>query len=502
MTVRAPTGEELARIAREVGLSLTSDELDGYHALVNGMVAGLGALDAMPDALPPVQTPRAPGARPAPEDNPLGAWYVKTRIEGAADGPLRGRTVVLKDNVMLAGVPMMNGTSLLEGYVPPMDATVATRVLDAGGTIVGKSVCEAFCLSGGSHTSDTGPVRNPHRPEHSAGGSSSGSGALVAAGEVDMAIGCDQGGSIRMPASFCGIVGMKATHGLVPYTGILGMDPTIDHVGPMTANVDDNALLLEVLAGPDGLDSRQVDVRTAPYRERIDAGADGLRIGVLREGFGLPGSEPDVDAKVRAAGERFARLGAVVSQVSVPQHATGGAISLATMQGSADVMLHSGLPTGREGVLPTSYLDLQRGWRERADELPPTVKLVLLLGVFVTERHGYRYYARAMGWMRRLRAAYDDVLRDVDLLLLPTTPMRATPLPPPGASVADVIGAAFAPTANTQLFDHTHHPALSFPCGMSDGLPVGAMLVGRHWEEPLIYRAARAFEQSEDWRRL
>ena len=164
----------------------------------------------------------------------------------------------MKDNICLAGVPMMNGASTLEGYVPDVDATVVQRILDAGGTIVGKSVCEYFCFSGGSHTSSSGPVHNPHRQGYSAGGSSSGSAALVAAGEVPMALGGDQGGSIRMPASFCGIYGMKPTHGLVPYTGIMPIELTIDHTGPMTATVEDNALLLEVLAGPDGLDPAPV----------------------------------------------------------------------------------------------------------------------------------------------------------------------------------------------------------------------------------------------------
>ena len=142
-----------------------------------------------------------------------------------------------------------DGSNILDGYVPPVDAEVVTRILDAGGRITGKSVCEAFCFSGGSHTSDSGHVQNPHNVAHSSGGSSSGSGALVAGGEVDMAIGCDQGGSIRIPSSFCGIYGLKPTHGLVPYTGILGMGPVIDHCGPMTSSVADNALLLEVIAG-------------------------------------------------------------------------------------------------------------------------------------------------------------------------------------------------------------------------------------------------------------
>ena len=257
MTARPPTLSDVESIASALDFELTAEEIASYQAVVEGLVEGFAAIDEV--ATDPLESryPRGPGDRPAPEDDPLNAWFVRSRVEGAGEGKLAGKSIALKDNVMLAGVPMMNGAATIEGYVPPIDATVVTRILDAGGTILGKSVCEAYCFSGGSHTSATGPVHNPYKRGHSAGGSTSGGAALVAAGEVDMAIGCDQGGSIRMPSSFCGICGMKPTHGLVPYTGILSMEPTIDHAGPMTTSVGDNALFLEVLAGPDGIDPRQ-----------------------------------------------------------------------------------------------------------------------------------------------------------------------------------------------------------------------------------------------------
>src|SRR5262249_25149589 len=175
--------------------------------------------------VPEVKYPRTPGYRPEGAENPHNAWYVKTTVKGAPGGKLTGKTVVLKDNICLAGVPMMNGASTLEGYVPDVDATIVTRILDAGGTIVGKAHCEYFCFSGGSHTNATGPVHNPRKPGYSAGGSSSGSAALVAAGEADMAIGGDQGGSIRIPAAYCGIYGMKPTHGPRPYALHMPIQP-------------------------------------------------------------------------------------------------------------------------------------------------------------------------------------------------------------------------------------------------------------------------------------
>src|SRR6266487_4417962 len=314
MAVRRPGPDDLAAIAREFHFSIPEERMTTVQALIEGFIAPYDRLDQLDE---PIQAPRWPrdgGAAPRPEENQLGAWAWKVTIPGAADGPLAGRTIAIKDNIAVAGVPMRNGTVLLEGYTPDEDATVVERVLDAGATILGKSVCESLCFSGGSHTADSGPVRNPYDPTRSAGGSSSGSAALVAAGEVDLAIGGDQGGSIRMPSCWCGIYGMKPTHGLVPYTGVMPIEATIDHTGPMTATVADNALLLEVVAGPDGLDPRQYSVRVDKYTTGLGRGVAGLRIGVVTEGFGWPSSEPDVDAKVREGAERLRALGATVEE--------------------------------------------------------------------------------------------------------------------------------------------------------------------------------------------
>ena len=188
-TIKVPSLEQLREVAAEIGFTFPDADLAAHHEAMMPSFEAYNSLDRMPDELPPVTYPRRPGRRPAPEENRHGAWYVKTEIEGAASGKLKGKKVALKDNICLAGVPMMNGASTMEGYVPDVDATVATRILDAGGTIAGKTVCEYFCFSGGSHTSSTGPVHNPHRIGYSAGGSSSGSAAVVALGEVPMALG-------------------------------------------------------------------------------------------------------------------------------------------------------------------------------------------------------------------------------------------------------------------------------------------------------------------------
>ena len=504
MTVQMPTREQTRTMARLCGLSLDESSIDSFRGLCSTYVDAYNALAAMPDELPRVQYPRTPGYRPSLEENKYNAWYYKTSVKGAPEGKLKGKIVALKDNVMLAGVPMMNGSSTLEGYVPNFDATIVTRILDAGGEIVGKAHCECFCLSGGSHTNATGAVHNPHKMGYSAGGSSSGSAALVAAGEVDMAIGGDQGGSIRMPSSFCGTYGMKPTWGLVPYTGIMPIEIFIDHTGPITANVADNALMLEVLAGDDGYDARIKAPQVQPYTQALGRGAKDLRIAIVKEGFGHPSSERAVDEKVRAAANSLATLGARVEEVSIPMHLVAGAIWVPIgIEGSMHTMMYGdGYGASRDDLYSTSLMDFHRAWRERADELSETMKLFLLFGTYIRENYGSRHYGKAINLARRVRAVYDDVLAQYHLLLMPTTPMKATPLPKPGASREEYVARAFEPIANTAVFDITHHPAMSIPCGMIDGLPVGMMLVGRHFDEPTIYRAAEAFEKSADWKKL
>ena len=504
MPVVAPTPGQLKQIASELQLSLDDTDLASFIALMAPSVGAYNAIDQLPDHLPPVKYPRAAGRRPSHEENRYNAWYQKTQVTGARTGKLKGKTVVLKDNVMLAGVPMMNGASTLEGYVPDIDATIVTRILDAGGTIVGKAHCECFCASGGSHTNATGPVHNPHRMGHSAGGSSSGSAVLVALGEADMAIGGDQGGSIRIPASFCGIYGMKPTYGLVPYTGIMPIEITLDHTGPMTATVRDNALLLEVIAGPDGFDPRQQAPKVQPYSQMLEGGVKGLKIAVVREGFGHANSEPAVEAGVRRAAELLGQLGAMVTEVSIPEHVLAGAIFVPiAFEGLTQTMLWGdGFGVSRSDLYVTSLMDFHRGWRERANELSETVKLIALFGTYIRKHHGSRYYGKAINLSRRLIAAYDQVLGEHDLLLLPTTPMKAPRLPELGAPREEIVARALEAIANTAPFDVSHHPAMAVPCAMSEGLPVSMMLVGKHFDEPTIYRTAYAFEQKGGWRQV
>ena len=336
MAVRRPQPDDLNAIARQFHFTIPPERMAVVQALLEGLLAPYDRLDELEAPAAAPRYPRGGGAAPRPEENPLGAWAWRVRIDGAGGGPLAGRTVAVKDNVAVAGVPMRNGTVVLDGYVPDEDATVVTRILDAGGTVLGKAVCESLCFSGGSHTADCDPVRNPHDPTRSTGGSSSGSAALVAAGEVDMAIGGDQ-----------------------------------------------------------------------------------------------------------------------VEEVSIPWH-------------------RDAMPVQR---------------------LSETVKLAVLAGSWMAEAHHGRYYAKAQNLARRARAAYDAVLSEHDLLVMPTLPLKATPIPPPGAPLEEYVRRALEMIPNTAPFDVTGHPAMSVPCAMSAGLPVGMMLVGRPGDEATILRAADAFER-------
>jgi amidase len=496
--ITSPSLDELRESATALHFDLTDAELETYGQLMEGMVDAYRMIDGMDAPKLPVKYPRDGGHRATPDENPLNAWYWRCSIKGAADGKLAGKTVAVKDNVCVAGIPMMNGSKVWEGFTPEEDATVVTRLLDAGAEIVGKSVCENFCFSGGSHTSATGPVLNPHSPNHMAGGSSSGSAALLVSGQVDLAVGGDQGGSIRMPASFSGCFGIKPTYGLVPYTGAMAIEKTLDHLGPMAMSSADCALMLEVMAGPDGLDPRQsAGLEAKDYTKALVGDARGLRVGVVEEGFGTPVSETDVDEMVRDAVYTLERAGATAEEVSIPLHIQGAAILFGTMLDGTLAMFTegSGQGVGGKGHYQTDAIRFYNKARvERANDMPPTVKNVLLFTRTMRERYGIYYYAKAQNLMRTLRAAYDDALKDYDVLVMPTTPMKAHRQVPPGAPPEVVVANALDMLGNTAPFDGTGHPSMSVPVGMSDGLPVGMMITGRLGEDDTVLRVGHAFE--------
>jgi amidase len=242
-------------------------------------------------------------------------------------------------------------------------------------------------------------------------------------------------------------------------------------------------------------------VKVGRYVAALDGGAAGLRIGVLKEGFGHPNSEPDVDAKVQAAAHRFAKLGATVNEVSIPLHMLGHPIWAGIRSDSAVITLleMNGAGLAHEGLYVTSLLDAAMRWRGRADEFADTLKIACMFSKYTLDRYGGHYYAKAQNLRRRLRAAYDAALAECDLLLMPTCVLKATPLPGKDAGPEEITRRSWEPIRNTSPFNVTGHPAISIPCGLEDGRPIGLMLVARHWDEATIYRAAAAFERSGDW---
>ena len=503
MGLRLPSKDDLLAAAPINNLTLTDEELEAFHSMAPGMFQSLDELDQMPVAGPVLPgVTRDPGIRPQPNDDPLNAIVRRCSVKGAASGKLAGVRVGLKDNISVAGVPMTCGSRVLSGYVPDIDATVTMRLLEAGAEIVAMLNMDDFAWSGFGSTSAYGPVFNPHNLEYLPGGSSAGSGAALYYDDIDMTLGCDQGGSIRIPAAWCGVVGLKPTFGLVPYTGIVGGETTIDHVGPMARSTEQVALMLEVIAGKDPLDPRQGEVAVQDYTSALGGNLDGLRIGVLKEGFGLTESEESVDSSVHKAVGELVKLGVAVEEISIPEHSTAGIISAGMSEGVAHLYRTNGLGDLSQGYYQTSLAEtLGRALKAQADDLPSQFKLVLLMGTYLSEHYHGRMYTKAMNLRSGLRASYDAALKNVDILVMPTLPMRAVKYDPEQdlpTRLRDVPGN----THNTSPFNVTGHPAISVPCAKVDGLPVGMMLVSKHFNDAVLLKIAHDFEQSVDWETL
>jgi amidase len=507
-----PDIDAVVTVARSLGIHLGPEEAALYQ---KHLMEQLREFDTfvqarLEESTPPlVAASRQPGYQPGPEEDPLNAWTWKCRIAGAADGLLAGKTVSYKDHIAVAGMPMSFGAFALDGFIPDFDATVVTRVLQAGGTIIGKNVMNG--LSGGFGTGggigDYGRPLNPHNHNHVTGGSSSGSGAAVAAGQVDISFGGDQGGSIRIPAAFCGIIGLKPTFGLVSHFGIgFGSDQSIDYTGPMTRTVEDAAAALQSTAGYDPYDPRQTrDVPSSmDVLSRLADGVSGLRLGVLEEGFDE--AEVAVRDLVMSAVELLAKAGAKVSKVSIPEHhAIRTAQAALNAEGALAVF-----KTGFFGAFTRTYYPasliaaINKLWASQADVLAPRTKLSLIAAELSRRNYHGRVYAKAQNVRPVYIKAYDTALADVDVLVMPTCIMTAPRNHTPGSyleAVEDNLSMLNRGSSrNTQPFNYTGHPALALPVGKSAaGLPVSMQLVGRFFDDPLLLRVAYAYQHSTDW---
>ena len=506
---KLPTAEEVRELGSGLGMSLSAAEAASYREMMRACFRSCARLDELEEPKPEVKYPRDGGTRPPDDENPYFAWQWKTHIEGAPDGPLAGIRVGVKDTICVAGVPMSGGSRIVDGFVPDVDATIVTRLLDAGAVITGKTTS-----AGGVGTKDGrfATTRNPRKPTHAPGGSSTGSAAALAAGDIDMALGADQGGSIRIPAAWSGVCGLKPTYGLVPYTGVISNEMTMTHPGPMATNVRDVARMLSVIAGPDPLDprTRGVSPTVSDYTNAIGKEIEGMHIGVVREGFGQPprsdiglvGSETVVDENVVAALDRLKSAGAKITDISIPMHLDGVHIFNAMYnEGNAHMYRHANVGTNWLGFYNTALLD-RKGWRDDPDALSASAKSMLLTAEYLERRYRGRYYAKAQNVRRSLVAAYNAALENVDVLVMPTVPCRATPIPTGEVTPQDSVRFAMQMINNTCQFGVTGHPAMSVPCGAFDELPIGIMVVGKHLDELAVLQVADAVERSGDWQTL
>jgi amidase len=502
VSAHAPTAADIEALASLDSIELEPGEAGELLAVVRTLVSTARVADEL--EVPRPSTPaglRDAGYRPSPEEDPFNVFIRKCRVEGAAEGPLAGRSIGVKDNISIAGIPTTNGSSL-DPYVPSADAVVVERILAAGGVIVGKLNMDAFGAAGTGETSAFGPPRNPVDPARSAGGSSGGSGAAVRAGEVDLALAVDQGGSGRIPAAFCGVVAAKATHGLVPSFGITYIDNTIDFVTPVGRTVRDAALLLEVIAGPDARDPQWVrgDVRGERYTDAEHRGVEGLRVAVVDESCDVEMCEPAVLAGVDRAADALRAAGAVVSRISLPIWSK----ALAIFQPYIGCLVSNMVRSEEAGYGHLGVIDVDAvgafgtARRTQSRELPKQVKCWLIAERYLHERDGNATYARLHNLRLLVRERVSLVLGDYDVLLTPTLPMTAPRLLEGPSSFAEISARTSAALCfNTAPLNLTGHPALSVPSGSDDdGLPTAVQLVASHFDDATAFRAAFELERA------
>jgi amidase len=502
--LRQPTQEEVRSLAAQCHLSPGAAELAELHANVATMLDLLDRIDDLPQPeLRLTHLKRDPGQPSRNEDDPYKAFIRRCTVEGATDGPLAGWRVGLKDNIKVAGIPMTNGSKLLEGFVPSLDATVVTRLLDAGATIVGKLNMDDWSFSGTGETSAYGSARNPRNPSYSAGGSSSGAGVAVALKLVDLALGVDEGGSGRIPASWCGVVSLKATHGLIPMFGLTYLEHTTDFICPTARNVERVAKALEVLAGDDPLDPQFVrdSITTEPYASRLDIDFKGPRIGVVNEGLESSALEPDVLIAFEQAVKLCEDMGAAVERGSAPYWLDARAIWNGFVVHSFFDMVESNL----EGFNRKGYCDpaFQQAFANArmsggADLFPPVMKTLLVAGAYLRNRYKGVYFSKATNLRHHMRLALDAILRTYDVLLTPTTPMKAFALLQRKVSMTEVVRDwASSMCHNTYPTNVTGHPSLSIPCGTGEhGLPIGMRIIGPSFGEAKVLAVGHALEQA------
>ncbi|WP_336326207.1 Asp-tRNA(Asn)/Glu-tRNA(Gln) amidotransferase subunit GatA [Halovenus sp. HT40] len=418
-------------------------------------------------------------------------YITETEIEGDEEGPLAGKTVAVKDNISTEGVRTTCGSAMLDDYVPPYDGTVVERLKAAGATIPGKTNMDEFGMGTTTETSAFGSTDNPAAPGYVPGGSSGGSAAAVAAGEADLALGTDTGGSVRCPAAFCDVVGIKPTYGLVSRYGLIAYANSLEQIGPLAPSVEEAAELLEVIAGPDERDGTTRDAREHgsdyEYAAAADGDVEGLEIGVPTEL--LDGADERVVDQFWSAIEDLEAQGASYHEVSLPslEHAVEAYYVIAMSEASSNLARFDGVRYGTSGGYDGNWNETFATAREEG--FGEEVKRRILLGTYALSA-GYhdKYYKKAQDARAWIQQDFDEALSEADVLASPTMPITPFEL---GESLDDPMKMYLA-DANTTPVNLANLPAISVPVGDDDGLPVGLQLVGPAFGEKRLVRAGSA----------
>jgi aspartyl-tRNA(Asn)/glutamyl-tRNA(Gln) amidotransferase subunit A len=411
-------------------------------------------------------------------------------------GKLAGIPVLIKDNICVKDEETTCGSRILKGFKPPYDATVTKRLRDEGAVLIGKANMDEFAFGSSCETSCYGPTKNPWDLERIPGGSSGGSASAVAADETIIALGSDTGGSIRQPASLCGVVGLKPTYGRVSRYGLIAFASSLDQIGPITKDVRDAAITLNVIAGYDEMDSTSVDMPVPDYTKSLIKDVSGLRIGVPKEYF-IEGIDKEVEASVRKAIDLFKDLGAKITDISLPhtQYAVSTYYIVAPAEASSNLARFDGVQYGFRAEGANDLIDMYI--KTRSKGFGNEAKRRILLGTYCLSTGYYdAYYLKAQKVRTKIKEDFDDAFKSCDCIITPTAPTPAFKI---GEKVDDPLSMylsdIFTISANLAGL-----PAMSIPCGFSkDDLPIGLHILAKPFDEETIFRVAYTFEQNTDY---
>ena len=408
--------------------------------------------------------------------------------------PLAGIPGALKDNMCTKGIKTTCASKILANFVPPYDATITEKLAAADAVIVGKANMDEFAMGSSTENSGFFVTRNPWDAERVPGGSSGGSGAAVAAGEAIWSLGSDTGGSIRLPAAYCGVVGLKPTYGRVSRYGLVAYASSLDQIGPFARDVRDCALVLGAISGHDRRDSTSINAPVPDYTAKLEAGAKGLKIGLPREYF-VAGMQPEVEAAIRRSIDELVKMGAELVEVSMPntQYALATYYLIATAEASSNLGRYDGVGFGHRGE-GSDIVSMYK--RSRAEGFGPEVQRRIMLGTYALSSGYYdAYYLKALKVRTLIKQDFDRAFGKVDVLIAPIAPTTAFKI---GEKVEDPL-AMYLVDVCTIPSNLAGVPALSLPCGFVEGLPVGMQIIGPHLSEATLLQVAYTFEQAHDY---